>query len=178
MSKKNSWKKLSSKLIYDNPWISVEEHKVINPAGRNSLYGKVLFKNKAVGVVPIDEQGRVVLVGQYRYTIDEYSWEIPEGGSPENETALETAQRELAEETGYTAQKWQYLCRLHTSNSVTDEEGFLYLAENLIAGESALEDTEADMAIKHVDLEEAVNMVLNGEITDSLSQNRNYAILP
>ena len=165
----NPWRKIKGRVIYENPWIKLEEHQVVNPSGGNSIYGKVFFKNKAVGVLPIDEHGNIILVGQYRYTIDEYSWEIPEGGSPQGENPLETAKRELQEETGFTAESWQFLCRLHTSNSVTDEEGFLYLAEDLTPGESSPEETE-DITIRRVTAEEALAMVLNGEITDSLSQ--------
>jgi 8-oxo-dGTP pyrophosphatase MutT (NUDIX family) len=164
----NPWKKLSSRFIYENPWISVREEDVLKPNGTPGIYGVVSFKNKAIGVVPVDSEGYTYLVGQFRYTLNEYSWEIPEGGGPEGETPLETAKRELAEETGFTASVWKDLGRIHTSNSVTDEEGFLFLATDLAAGESTPEDTE-QLIIKKVSLKDAVNMVMSGEITDSLS---------
>ena len=164
----NPWKTLGSKKIYDNPWIHVREDAVVNPAGGEGIYGVVSFKNKAIGVIPIDENGYTYLVGQYRYTLHEYSWEIPEGGGPMNEDPLNTAKRELKEETGFTASEWQLLSRIHTSNSVTDEEGFLYLATGLTAGESEPEETE-ELMIKKVHMTEAVEFVLNGTITDSMS---------
>lgn len=170
MKKKNNpWKKLSSEVKYENPWICVEEHDVINPGGGESIYGKVCFKNKAIGIIPIDSEGNTWLVGQYRYTLDEYSWEIPEGGSPLGDDILEGAQRELKEETGLTAETWEIIMRMHTSNSATDEEAFIFLAKNLHQGESELEETESDLKVLKLPLEDAVQMVMEGEITDSMS---------
>lgn len=167
--KTNPWKKLNSEVKYDNPWICVEEHDVINPGGGESIYGKVSFKNKAIGIIPIDSEGNTWLVGQYRYTLSEYSWEIPEGGSPIGEDMLEGAQRELKEETGLTADTWEIIMRLHTSNSVTDEEAFIFLAKNLHPGENNLEETESDLKVLKLPLADAVQMVMEGEITDSMS---------
>jgi len=167
--KTNPWKKLNSEVKYDNPWICVEEHDVINPGGGESIYGKVSFKNKAIGIIPIDSEGNTWLVGQYRYTLGEYSWEIPEGGSPIGEDMLEGAQRELKEETGLTADTWEIIMRLHTSNSVTDEEAFIFLAKNLHQGENNLEETESDLKVLRLPLADAVQMVMEGEITDSIS---------
>jgi 8-oxo-dGTP pyrophosphatase MutT (NUDIX family) len=164
----NPWKTLSSKKVYENPWVSVREDKVINPSGGDGIYGVVSFKNKAIGIIPVDDEGYTYLVGQYRYTLNEYSWEIPEGGGPLNIEPLESAKRELKEETGFTAKKWTNLGRLHTSNSVTDEEGFIFLAQDLTAGESEPEETE-ELKIKRVHLKEAVEMVMRSEITDSLA---------
>lgn len=164
----NPWKTLGSKKIYDNPWIHVREDAVVNPAGGDGIYGVVSFKNKAIGIIPIDDEGYTYLVGQYRYPLNEYSWEIPEGGGPLHEDPLVAAQRELKEETGYTAAHWEMLGRIHTSNSVTDEEGFLYLATGLTAGESDPEDTE-ELMVKRVHMKEAVEGVMNGTITDSMS---------
>ena len=166
---KNPWTTLSGEVKYDNPWINVTEYQVINPSGGQGIYGKVHFKNKAIGVIPVDDQGNTWLVGQFRYTLNAFSWEIPEGGGPPDSDPLDSAKRELREETGLTARKWTMISRLHTSNSVTDEEGFIFLAENLEHGESELEDTEADLQVKKVSLKEAIEMVRNGEITDSMS---------
>ncbi len=165
----NPWKTLSSKEIYNNRWIQVEEHNVINPAGGDGIYGKVHFKNKAIGIIPMDNEGNIWLVGQYRYTLNAYSWEIPEGGGPVGIPPLESAQRELKEETGITATQWQLIMRFHTSNSVTDEEGFVFLAEELAFGESQLEETEADLVVRKLPFREAVKMVMDGDITDSMS---------
>jgi 8-oxo-dGTP pyrophosphatase MutT (NUDIX family) len=166
---KNPWTTLSNHEVYANNWISVEDHQVINPAGNKGIYGKVHFKNKAIGIVALDAHGNTWLVGQYRYVLNAYSWEIPEGGGPFDKPPLESAQRELREETGITAKKWQPILRLHTSNSVTDEEAFIFLAEELTFGENELEETEADLVVKKLPFKEALEMVLDGTITDSLS---------
>lgn len=165
---KNPWKTKSTKIVYDNPWIQLEEHQVVNPSGKDGIYGKVLFKNKALGIIPIDEEGNTWLVGQYRYTLDEFSWEIPMGGGPNETDILESAKRELKEETGLTAEKWTNLLRIHTSNSVTDEEGYIFLAEKLTEGETEFEETE-ELHVLKLPLKEAVQKALNGEITDAIS---------
>jgi 8-oxo-dGTP pyrophosphatase MutT (NUDIX family) len=166
---KNPWKTLSTKLVYENRWIRLEEHQVLNPSGHPGIYGKVHFQNKGIGIVPVDDQGNTWLVGQWRYALDEWSWEIPEGGCPLETDPEATARRELKEETGLTASKLTMIQRTHLSNSVSDEEGFIYLAEGLDEGERELEETEADLVLKKLPLVDAVNMVLNGQITDSLS---------
>jgi ADP-ribose pyrophosphatase len=165
---KNPWKRKSSKLIYQNPWIKLEEDQVIRPNGSEGIYGKVHFKNKALGIIPLDDQNNTWLVGQYRYTLNEYSWEIPMGGVPLGENTLEGAKRELMEETGLIAQKWTKLMRIHTSNSVTDEYGYVYLAEELTQGEMNWDETE-ELLVKKLPLDEAVKMVSNGTITDAIS---------
>lgn len=166
---KNPWTTLSGEIKYDNPWINVTEYQVLNPAGSKGIYGKVHFKNKAIGVIPVDYQGNTWLVGQFRYALNSFSWEIPEGGGPAEDDPLDSAKRELREETGLTAVKWTLISRLHTSNSVTDEEGFIFLAEDLQHGESELEETEADLQVRKIPLTEAVDLALSGEITDSMS---------
>ncbi len=171
----NPWQQIASKLIYDNPWIQVEEHQVINPRGGQGIYGKVHFKNKAIGIIPIDEQQNTWLVGQYRYTLDEYSWEIPMGGGPLDIAIIDSAKRELKEETGFTANNWTEVLRIHTSNSVTDEEGFVFLAEGLSQGETEFDSTE-DLAIKKLPFIDSLRMVLAGNITDSLSMAGIFAV--
>ena len=166
--KPNPWKKISGKTIYDNPWITLDEDQVINPGGGNSVYGKVHFKNFAVGIIPLDENNNTWLVGQWRYSLNEYSWEIPMGGGPIGIDLLESAQRELKEETGLTAQNWELLLKMHTSNSVTDEVGYAFVAKGLQQGETEFEETE-DLEIKKLPFSKAVEMVMNGQITDSLS---------
>lgn len=166
---RNPWRTLSGEVKYDNPWITVTEYQVINPSGGKGIYGKVHFKNKAIGIIPIDNELNTWLVGQYRYTLSAWHWEIPEGGGKLDEPALSSAQRELREETGLIAEKWSEIVHLHTSNSVTDEEGHIFLAEELTAGASALEETEADLKVWKLPLREALQMVLDGKITDSMS---------
>jgi 8-oxo-dGTP pyrophosphatase MutT (NUDIX family) len=168
MKIRNPWIKLNESKKYENPWIRVDEHNVINPNGNTGIYGKVCFKNKAVGIVPVDDQLNTWLVGQYRYTVDEYSWEIPMGGGPLDSDILESAKRELREETGITADEWEMIQRIHTSNSVTDEEGFIYLARNLYFGHTEFDDTEK-LEIRKISITDAVEMVMKNEITDSLS---------
>ena len=166
---KNPWTTLSGEEKYDNRWINVTEYQVLNPSKGKGIYGKVHFKNKAIGVIPIDAEGNTWLVGQFRYTLNAWSWEIPEGGGPLYEDPLEAAKRELKEETGITANRWSTLLRIHTSNSVTDEDGVVFLAEELTHGENELEETEADLKVWKLPLKQAVEMVVNGKITDSIS---------
>ncbi len=166
---KSPWTTLVAKAIYDNPWITLTEYDIINPSGKKGIYGKVHFKNKAVGIVALDDARNTYLVGQYRYTLNAWSWEIPEGGSPIGGDVLESAKRELKEETGLAANRWTLLQRVHLSNSVSDEEGFIFLAEGLTSGTQALEETEADLKVRKLPFEEALRMVMDGEITDSLS---------
>ena len=165
---RNPWKTLSTRPLYDNPWIGVREDQVINPKGGKGIYGVVHFKNKAIGIIPVDEEGYTWLVGQYRYALEEYCWEIPMGGGPLAIDILESAKRELREETGFTAARWTMIARIHTSNSVTDEEGFVFLAEGLTPGETAPEETE-DLVVRKVHLREAVAMAMDNRITDSIS---------
>jgi 8-oxo-dGTP pyrophosphatase MutT (NUDIX family) len=163
-----SWRRLSRRTAYENAWITVWHDDVIRPDGEPGVYGIVHFANVAVGVVPIDDQDRVVLVGQHRYTLDRYSWEIPEGGSPRGEDPLDGARRELREETGYDATNWRELGRVHLSNSVSDEEAILYLATGLTSGEATPDGTE-DLRVRHVAFDEALAMTVDGGITDAMS---------
>lgn len=165
----NPWQTLSSEEKYDNRWINVTEYQVLNPAGGKGIYGKVHFKNKAIGIVALDENNNTWLVGQWRYTLNEWSWEIPEGGGPLHDDPLQSAKRELKEETGLIAKQWTLIQRVHLSNSVSDEEGFIFLAEDLTIGESELEETEADMKVWNLPFSDALTMVLDGKITDSLT---------
>ena len=166
---KNPWTTLSTKDIYENPWIKIQEHRVINPRGDESIYGKVSFKNYALGIIPIDRENNIWLVGQYRYTLNEYSWEIPMGGGPVRKEILKEAQRELLEATGLEAAKFTQILKIHTSNSVTDEVGFVFLAENLIQKKADPQQSEKDLRVKKVKLADALAMIENAEITDSLT---------
>jgi 8-oxo-dGTP pyrophosphatase MutT (NUDIX family) len=163
-----SWKKLDSRRVWENPWMEVREDRVINPGGGENQYGWVHFKNRAVAIVPLDADGCTWLVGQQRYTLGEYSWELPMGGAPLTEEPLAAAKRELKEETGLTAARWRELLRLHTSNSITDELGIVFLAEDLVTGEPEFEETE-DLGIRRLPLGDALAMIDSGEITDAIS---------
>ncbi|CAN5768120.1 hypothetical protein BH23PLA1_BH23PLA1_29430 [soil metagenome] len=164
----NPWRTLDRRLVYENPWISVHEDQVLRPDGQPGIYGVVHFKNRAIGVLPVDDEGRIWLVGQYRYTLNAYSWEIPEGGGPPEESPEETALRELQEETGLIAKQMKFIGSVHLSNSVSDEIGFLYRATQLTPGPSSPEGTER-LQVRQVDWSEAIAMLRRGEITDSLS---------
>lgn len=164
----NPWKTLSEREVYSNPWIKISHHEVINPSGGKGIYGVVSFRNKAIGVVPLDDELHTYLVGQFRYTLNEYSWEIPEGGGPEGEEPAITAVRELREETGLEAETLELLGKIHTSNSVTDEVGYIFLAKDLKQLDASPEETE-DITVRRIPLAQAVRMVESGEITDSLS---------
>ena len=172
---KNPWTILSSEEKYDNPWIRVTEYQVLNPAGKPGIYGKVHYKYQAVGVVPY-EDGHIWMVGQYRFTLNQYSWELPEGGGDPKEGSLKAAQRELKEETGLEAAHYETLFELHTSNSVTDEWGIVYLATGLNKGEAQPEDTE-ELQVKKISLEQAFEEVEAGRITDSLTVAAIYKMM-
>ncbi len=163
-----SWKKLDSRVIYENPWMRVLEDHVINPGGGENQYGHVHFKNRAIGIIPLDDAGNTWLVGQQRYTIGAYSWEIPMGGAPLDEPPLTAAKRELKEETGLSALRWTELMTLHTSNSITDEVGIVFVAEDLTEGETDFGETE-DLEVRRLSLDEAIGMVEAGLITDAIS---------
>lgn len=165
---KNPWTTLKVQDIYENRWIKVTHEDVITPTGTNGIYGKVHFKNLAIGIIPIDEEGNTWLVGQYRYPLNAYSWEIPEGGGPLDKDPLASAQRELAEEVGMAASDWEVLAEINTSNSVTDEKAIIYIAKGLSPAYAPLDDTEV-LQIRKLPLKEAVEMAMNGTITDSIS---------
>jgi 8-oxo-dGTP pyrophosphatase MutT (NUDIX family) len=164
---RNLWRTVSSKQVYDNPWIAVREDLVTRPDGEPGIYGVVHFKNIAVGILAIEDD-HVYLVGQHRYPLDLYSWEIPEGGCPEGEEPLDAARRELKEETGLEAKHWRMLGEAYLSNSVADEYAVWFLATGLVPGEQSPEGTEA-IDVRRLPLREAQKMVISGQITDALS---------
>jgi len=164
----NPWKITSEKEVYDNPWINLTEYQVINPSGNPGIYGKVHYKNLAIGIIPLDADMNTYLVGQYRFTIDQYTWEIPEGGGPLEIEPLDSAKRELLEETGLRASEWAEIQRMHLSNSVSDELSIIYLARGLEQFEPEPEETE-QLIVKKVPFEEVYRMVCDGKITDSMA---------
>ena len=168
MEENNPWTTLDSRKIYENNWIGLTEHQVINPAGGKGIYGEVHFKNLAIGILPLDKNLNTWLVGQYRFPLNAYSWEIPEGGGPLHLDPLDSAKRELLEETGLSAGNWQEIQRLHLSNSVSNELAIVYIATDLTMGEAEPEETE-QLTIRKLTFEEAYQMVMRGEITDSIS---------
>jgi len=171
----NPWETLSSRDVFENNWIKLTDHKVITPGGTDGTYGAIHFKNRAVGVVPY-EKGYIWLVGQTRYVLDQYSWEIPEGGCPKNEDLEDCALRELQEETGLIATNLKPIVQMHLSNSVSDEWAIVYLATGLTQSQAAPEPTE-DISVAKVTLEEFYQRVETGEITDSLSVAACYKLM-
>jgi 8-oxo-dGTP pyrophosphatase MutT (NUDIX family) len=162
------WTILSKKKIYDNPWIDVDHHEVLQPSGQKGIYGTVHFKNLAIAILPLDDEGNTWLVGQHRFPLRQYSWEIPEGGAPQGELPLEAAKRELREETGLTATSWEKILEMHLSNSVTDERAIAFIARGLTEGPSDPEGTE-DISLKKVPFDLVYQDVLQGNITDALT---------
>lgn len=167
-SEKNPWKITKSQTTYENPWIKVTHNEVINPAGNEGIYGVVHLKNYAIGILPLDKDFNTYLVGQYRFPLNSYSWEIPEGGCPEGTDVLATAKRELKEEVGLIADKWTPLLTMHVSNCVTDEIAHVFIAQDLTEGIAEPEETE-ELVIKKIPFSEAYDMVMEEEITDSIS---------
>ena len=165
----NPWVTLKSEKRFENPWIRVIKNDVINPSGGQGEYTVVHFRNKAVAVIPVDEEGHTWLVGQYRYAVDSYEWEIPEGGAPEGESPLDCAKRELLEETGLVAEDWRLILdRVQLSNSVTDERAYTYVAQRLTQKTATPEETE-QLVLRRVPLQEAFQMASQGEIRDAFS---------
>ena len=167
MENKNPWKTLDSRLVYENPWIRVREDKVVRPDGQAGIYGVVEIK-PSVGIVAINADGKVALVGQWRYTLNKYSWEIPTGVSVESESTIDAARRELREETGVGAGSWKALGIIDNCNGVTTDVAHLFLATSLSQGETH-PDAEEQITLSWVDFASAVQMVLNGNITESVS---------
>ena len=174
-NRKNPWKTLKSAKVYENNWIKLSHNDVITPRNQEGIYGVVHFKNRAVGIVPY-EDGNIWLVGQYRYALNAYSWEIPEGGSPFGEAIEDSALRELEEETGITAKTLTPLFDIHLSNSVTDEWGRVFLATDLTQGDSMPEHTE-DISVRKISLTNFYDEVESGEITDSLTVAACYKLM-
>lgn len=164
----NPWITKKSEDVYESPWIKVVKHDVLNPVGKPATYSVVNFKNLAIGILPIDNEGYTWLVGQWRYPLEEYCWEIPEGGGPLGIDPLDSAKRELKEETGIVAKDFQEIMRLHLSNSATNELAIVYLAKNLDFESAEPEESEV-LQVKRIHLNEAYDWVMTGKITDAIS---------
>jgi len=164
----NPWKKKSERIIYDNPWIIVREHQVIDPSGKDTIYGVVSAKHLAIGIIPLDDDYNTWLVGQYRYPLHRYSWEIVEGGGKFDVDPVESARRELKEETGLTARNYTEILRLQTSNCISDEIAIVYVAKGITEGIADPDDDEK-LKVAKVPFSEACRMVMDGRIEDSIS---------
>jgi 8-oxo-dGTP pyrophosphatase MutT (NUDIX family) len=146
----------------------VEHHEVLGPSGGPGVYGTVHFQNQATGVVPIDENGNVILVGQYRFPLQAYSWEIPEGGGAHEVAAVESAQRELREECGLSAKCWKEIVCMDLSNSVSDERSTAFLAWELTEVPAQPDETEK-LQIARMPFWDVIERVKRGEIRDAIS---------
>ena len=164
----NPWRIISKKDVYETQWIKVTHHDVLNPAGNQGVYGTVHFKNYALGIIALDENNNTWIVGQYRFPMNEYTWEIPEGGGPVGQDPLASAKRELLEETGIEAGSWTLIQRMQLSNSASDEEAFLYLAKDLAYHKPHPEDNE-ELEQRKISFGELYELVKDGKVTDSLT---------
>lgn len=164
----NPWQTKNTMVAYNNNWITVHHNEVVNPSGNDGIYGVVHFKNLAIGIIPLDDDLNTWIVGQYRYPLNQYSWEIPEGGGKLTEDALESAKRELIEECGLEAKTWHKILTMHLSNSVSDEVSYVFVAKGLKQVMAQPEETE-QLQIKKVPFTQVYNMVMDGEITDAIS---------
>jgi 8-oxo-dGTP pyrophosphatase MutT (NUDIX family) len=164
----NPWHIIDEQDAYNNNWITVTHYNVVNPSGGKGIYGKVHMKNIAIGIIPLDDEMNTYLVGQYRFPLNEYSWEIPEGGGPLEDDPLLSAQRELVEETGLRAASWNKIQEMSLSNSVTDERCIIYMARSLSQYSAMPEETE-DIVVRRISFEEVYTMVQSGKITDGVT---------
>ena len=164
------WRIKSARTVYANRWITVREYQAVAPTGNDALYGLVHMHNLALGVLPIDEDGNTILIGQERFPFGRYSWELPEGGGSPEIPPLEGAQRELAEEAGLKAEGWLPLVTdMHMSNSVTDERAYAFIAWGLSPDHSFAKDSSEELYVRRVPFAEALKMAVSGEITDAFS---------
>lgn len=164
------WRIKSVRTVYNNRWMTVREYQAVAPTGADALYGLVHPHNLALGILPIDHEGNTILVGQQRFPFGRYSWELPEGGGPENLPPLEGAQRELSEECGLRAENWlELVSDMHMSNSITDERAYAYIAWDLAPDDSFQKDSSEELSVRRVPFMDAVKMAVSGEITDAFS---------
>ncbi len=175
MEKHGPWKTLTTTTPFESPWIKIEHSEVITPGDTDGTYSVVHFKNYAAGIIPLDDEGNTWIVGQYRYPLKKYTWEMPEGGAPIGTSILESAKRELLEEVGLKANDWMEIQVTHLSNSATDEYGVIYLARNLEEFEPEPEIDE-DLQIRKLPFDEFYQMILDGEITDSMTVMAGYKV--
>lgn len=168
MTKRGPWTTLKEEVRYDTPWISVSHHDILDPSGRAGIYGVVHFKNLAIGVVPLDKDLNTWIVGQYRYPIQAYSWEIPEGGGRRDIPPLDSARRELREEAGIVAERWTEVLRMDLSNSASDEHAILYVAQDLSFFDPEPDHNE-ELALRKLPFQALYDMVVRGEVRDSLT---------
>lgn len=168
MKKRGPWTTLSERTAYETPWISVSHHDVLDPSGRQSIYGVVHFKGLAVGIIPLDDELNTWIVGQYRYPLEAYSWEMPEGGSDRSLPPVEGAKRELREEVGIEAERWTEILQMDLSNSASDERAVIFVARGLTFHEPE-PDQDEQLEQRKLPFEELFQMVQRGEVRDAMT---------
>lgn len=164
----NPWQIKNDEIKLDTPWIRVHFHEVIDPGGNDGIYAKIHYKKLAVAIIPLDEEYNTWIIGQYRFPLNEYSWEVPEGGAEREEDPLECAKRELSEEAGVTANQWELIQEMSLSNASSDEKGLIYVAKDLSVHANH-PDPDEQLEVKKIPFSKLYQMVIDGEITDSLS---------
>ncbi|MEO1039232.1 MAG: NUDIX hydrolase [Pseudomonadota bacterium] len=166
--RRGPWTIRATRIAYENPWMQVIEHDVLRPNGEPGLYGVMHPKQLAIGVLPVFANGDVPLVGQYRFAVEAYSWELPEGGGAFDAEPLDSARRELAEETGLSAAHWLEFLRFDISNSITSERAIAYLAWGLEQGDAMPDETEA-LANDRKPFAKVLAMAMDGRISDGFT---------
>ena len=154
--------------LHDNPWFALDEFDAVAPTGQPARYYLQSYKNIAVGVLPLHDDGTLTLVGQWRFPFDAYSWELPEGGAPKGEAPIEGARRELREEAGLAAADWRLILTMQLSNASSDEIAYGYLATGLTAVEREPDATE-QLAVERVPFREALKAAASGRIQDAIT---------
>ncbi|HEX4184041.1 MAG TPA: NUDIX hydrolase [Caulobacteraceae bacterium] len=162
------WSVRTARTVYENPWLVLRHYETFAPTGSPGIYGVVSFKNYAIAILPLHDNGEVTLVGQHRMPLADYSWELPEGGGPIGIDPLLSAQRELREEAGLVAADWRQVLRFQLSNSITDERGFGFIATGLTTSEAEPDPTEA-LRLARVPFREALDLAVSGEMSDAMT---------
>lgn len=166
--RKSPWKRESAQYVYQNPWIKVREDQVLRPDGKPGIYG-VVETDLAVGVIAVNDQQKITLVGQWRYAINRWSWEIVEGAAYPQESPIEAAKRELREEAGWTAKRYAQLGGdIFLSNSFTDERALVFLAEGLDPVPPEPDPTE-QLELRYESLDTCLELMRSGEINDAIT---------
>lgn len=163
-----AWKSVGDETVFENPWMRISAHSATAPTGAPATYVVMRPKNLAAGVLPIHSDGTVTLVGQARFPLANYSWEMPEGGAPYDEDPLEGARRELAEEAGLAAGTWREVLRMELSNSVTDERAIAWLAWDLSEVATDPDPTEV-IALVRVPFMSLIAEIDRGSVRDAFT---------